>query len=132
MSKRKVLELELEVVGMKAEVKIQGLRGLASAAGLGLLLAAIVQEMQKPAEERAWHGRLGGVIPYDLRPPTIERVRRAYWNPENRHLFTDTAFGVGWSLNLGRLAQNASSQFVRVAANDGHETGGGETPTSPI
>lgn len=53
MAKHKLVELELEVLDMKAELKIKRLRGLASAVGMALLGAAIVQELRKPAVERA-------------------------------------------------------------------------------
>lgn len=70
----------------------------------GLLAAAVARELRKPAADRRWHGRLAGTVPYDLRPPTPARVRRALWNPQDPRLFTSHAFGVGWSLNLARLA----------------------------
>lgn len=78
-------------------------RGVVTAVGLGLVGAAIAQELSRPAEQRTWHGRLAGVIPYDFRPPTLDRLRQAYWSPENPNLFTDHPFGVGWALNLARL-----------------------------
>jgi len=114
MGKQKVLELELEVFDMKAEVKVKSLRGLASAVGVGLVGVALVQELRKPAGERAWHGRLWGCVPYEFRPPTMQRLRSAYWAPEDAHVFTDTAFGVGWSVNLGRLAHDCSSGCAKV------------------
>ena len=39
-----------------------------------LLGAVIMKELRKSPEERTWHGKLG-FVPYDLRPPTLERVR---------------------------------------------------------
>lgn len=68
----------------------------------GLLVAAIVKELRTPSDQRTWHGTLG-FIPYDLRPPTFARVRQSLWNPEDPRLFMPQAFGVGWSVNLGRL-----------------------------
>ena len=62
--------------------------------------AALYQELKKPAAERTWHGKVAGVVPYDLRLPTIERVREAYWDPESDVLFTENVVGVGWSVNL--------------------------------
>lgn len=69
----------------------------------GLLAAAVAQELRKPAADRHWHGRLAGTVPYDFRPPTPARVRRALWDPQDPRLFTSHVFGVGWSLNLARL-----------------------------
>lgn len=70
-----------------------------------LVAAAVVQELRKPSSERTWHGRLAGFIPYDFRPPTVERVKDAWWNPDEPRIFTDRVFGVGWSVNLGRVAR---------------------------
>jgi Family of unknown function (DUF5808) len=72
--------------------------------GLGLTAAAIAQEMSKPEPERSWQGRVLGIVPYDFRPPTWERIRRAYWNTDDPRLFTDRVFGVGWSVNLYRAS----------------------------
>ncbi len=70
----------------------------------GVVGAAIVQELRTPAEQRTWHGTVGGVVPYDFRPPTAEKMQRAWWDPSGP-LVTPLAFGVGWSINLARLAQ---------------------------
>lgn len=75
---------------------------LASAA---LVVAAVAQELRKPSSERTWHGRVAGFVPYDFRPPTLERFREAWWDPDNPQIFTDRVFGVGWAINLGRLAK---------------------------
>ena len=75
---------------------------LASAA---LVVAAVAQELRKPSSERTWHGRVAGFVPYDFRPPTLERFREAWWDPDNPQIFTDRVFGVGWAINLGRLAR---------------------------
>lgn len=74
-------------------------------AGAGLLGAAIVTELHKPADKRTWEGSVGGAVPYDLRPPTVERVRRRMWAPEDPAIFTPHVFGVGWSVNIGRIAR---------------------------
>ena len=61
---------------------------------------AIYQELKKPAEERTWHGKVVGVVPYDFRVPDLERIRQAYWDPDSDVLFTEMVVGVGWSVNL--------------------------------
>ena len=66
----------------------------------GLFAAAIATELSKPQEERTWQGKVVGVVPYDFRPPTWQRIRDAYWNPESDALFSDRVFGVGWAVNL--------------------------------
>jgi hypothetical protein len=56
---------------------------------------------------RRVHGEVLGFVPYDFRPPTLERARLRTWNPESPRILTPTTFGVGWSVNLGRLARLA-------------------------
>ena len=58
-------------------------------------------ERKVPPEERTWHGQLAGVVPYDFRMPTMDRVRDRLWNPDGQ-LIGPHVFGVGWALNLGR------------------------------
>ncbi|MPZ68349.1 MAG: hypothetical protein GEU71_02340 [Actinobacteria bacterium] len=71
----------------------------------GVTVAAVVQELSKPEEEREWHGTVAGFVPYDFRPPTLERLRDSWWNPDSEQLFTDRVFGVGWAINLARVAE---------------------------
>ena len=71
---------------------------------MGLVAAAVTEELRKPPRRRHWHGRIARLVPYDLRPPTLARVRASLWDPKGA-FFTPPAFGVGWSLNLGRLAR---------------------------
>lgn len=66
--------------------------------------SAVVKELTRPADQRTWHGQVAGV-PYDFRPPTVEKLTRSLWDPENPKLFVPHAFGVGWSVNLARLAE---------------------------
>jgi uncharacterized membrane protein len=53
------------------------------------------------------HGELFGVIPYDFRMPDVERAKRRTWNPRSSRILTPRTFGVGWSVNFGRLARLA-------------------------
>jgi hypothetical protein len=53
------------------------------------------------------HGVVFGIVPYDFRMPTVERARSHTWNPESSRILTPTTFGIGWSVNLGRLARLA-------------------------
>ena len=82
---------------------MQRLRRIAITAAVALAATAVVKELRKPSRDRTWHGRIIG-LPYDLRPPTLERVRRAWWDPEGAAV-TPQPVGVGWTLNLGRLAR---------------------------
>ena len=72
--------------------------------GVALVGAAVATELRKPSSERTWEGRVAGVVPYDFRPPTVDRVRQRLWDADEP-LFTPHVFGVGWTLNLGRLAR---------------------------
>ena len=99
---------------MKAPRKVRRLRKLASVIGMGLAGAAVIEQLRKPAAERTWHGYLCDRVPYEFRPPTVERLRQAYWAPDDPHIFTDTPFGVGWSLNLGRLMRACADSCGRT------------------
>jgi len=72
---------------------------------LAITLVAIIQELLTPKERRAWHGKALGVVPYDFRPPTFERLRRAFWNPSDPRVLSPRAVGVGWSVNIPSLAR---------------------------
>jgi hypothetical protein len=84
---------------------------IAAAIGLALVAAAVAQELSRPAEEREWHGRVAGFVPYDFRPPTLARFRRAFWSPDDPTIFTPRPLGVGWAVNAGRLARLAGERF---------------------
>jgi hypothetical protein len=103
------------------------MRRLFQMAAFGLLTAAIATELAKPPEQRTWHGRVFSLVPYDFRPPTWQRIRDAYWNPESDELFSDRVFGVGWAVNLykaktlmedvfGNLMGTRESLSIRIKA----------------
>jgi len=50
------------------------------------------------------HGSFLGV-PYELRPPTMERVRASLWDPGDPRILTPTIFGWGFSVNFGAIAR---------------------------
>jgi hypothetical protein len=112
--------------------EIGALVGLLRTAALLAVIGALYKEMRKPPGERTWEGRLLGVVPYDFRLPTIERLRNAYWNPSSERIFTDRPLGVGWAVNvpallkqlgiaqrLGGRRARASSSTTRKAATTG-------------
>ena len=68
-----------------------------------LAVTAVVKELRTPPELRTWNGKVLGFVPYDLRMPTVARVKERMWNPESSHLINPRVFGVGWTLNLGRV-----------------------------
>jgi hypothetical protein len=90
-----------------AGIHIHGWRGVAVLAGAGLVIAAVARELSKPRGERQWTGRVAGFVPYDFRPPTVDRLRHSFWDPENRQLLTPRAFGVGWGVNLAEVSRRS-------------------------
>ncbi len=86
----------------KSERKVNA-RDVVRAVGVALAVAAVVKELRKPTEERTWHGVIAGFVPYELRPPTISRFRERVWDPDAERLIGPRVFGVGWTLNLGRV-----------------------------
>ena len=68
-----------------------------------IVAVAVANELRKPAAARQWHDRLGGVVPYDFRPPTWARVKQAVWNPASDKILVPQVFGIGWSINVGGL-----------------------------
>jgi hypothetical protein len=85
----RTIRRELEAVGWLIRV-----------ATLAAIAGALYDQLRRPPEERTWHGRLLGYVPYDFRMPTLARLRNAFWNPSSGQLFTDQPFGVGWTVNI--------------------------------
>ncbi len=74
---------------------------------VAVTLAAVFQELEKPEEEREWHGKVvAGIFPYDFRIPTIERLKESFWNPYESRVFTPPVFGIGWAINFYALLEN--------------------------
>jgi hypothetical protein len=74
------------------------------AAVITTTLAALCQELEKPREERRWHGKLG-FIPYDFRVPTFARFMDTFWNPVDNRIFTRQVWGIGWGVNFYALLE---------------------------
>ena len=68
---------------------------------LVIAVVAITKELQRPSDEREWHGKVG-FVPYDFRFPTISRIRDTYWNPDGP-IISSQVFGVGWAVNIAAL-----------------------------
>ena len=77
----------------------------------GLLVAAVVKELRTPHEQRTWHGVVAGVVPYDLRVPTVSRVRERLWAPDDPALVVPQPFGIGWTVNAGRAVGLVRQRF---------------------
>ena len=67
-----------------------------------LAIAAVIKELRLPKDERTWHGALGGLVPYDFRKPTVEKIKTTFWNPDGA-IVVNRVFGVGWTINLGAI-----------------------------
>ena len=80
-----------------------GLRKLITLVALALTAAAVVKELRTPEAERTWHGKVASVVPYEFRIPTLQRVRERLWDPEAEHVVGPRVFGVGWTVNVGKV-----------------------------
>jgi hypothetical protein len=74
---------------------------------LAAVAAAVYVELRKPPAERTWNGKLLGFVPYDFRLPSLESLRKAYWNPASPQIFTPRPLGVGWAINIPTLLRRA-------------------------
>jgi hypothetical protein len=61
------------------------------------------------------HGKIFELVPYDLRPPSLERVRLMFWNAEDSRFLVPTFFGAGWTANP-RSAPRHPLQALLLAA----------------
>ena len=111
----KLMSVEFELGGLAVEFKAKSLAGILGWLSIDVAIVALLQELMRPRQFRTWHGRVAGVVPYDFRKPTLRRIANAVWAPDNPNLFTDTAFGVGWSLNLAQLPRVMTGMTRQVA-----------------
>ena len=58
-------------------------------------------------------GRVAGV-PYDLRRPSVSKMRSRWWNPADARVFTPKTFGMGWGINLYRLLHPGHRDHEKV------------------
>ena len=86
---------------------------------VGLVAAAVLEELKKHPENRDWHGFIGGLIPYDFRVPTPDKIIRNLWNPEGPVVSPKT-FGVGWDPNVGRIVTEAIALPDLIADEHSH------------
>ena len=103
----------------KLRKKVGRLEALMWGAAGALVATSVARELRRPPAERTWQGRVVGV-PYDYRPPTVERLRSTWWAPEDERLFVPTAYGLGWDLNLGRVTRLARQRVSSDAQSNGH------------
>ncbi len=72
---------------------------------IALVIAVLRKEMNKPADQRTWSGEVAGFVPYEFRIPNLERIKASWWNPDQDRILTPMVWGIGWSINVGRLAR---------------------------
>ena len=85
---------------------MRALRRLMGLVSMLLFIGAIVKEVGKEPERRTGHGTIADLVPYDFRLPSIAKLQATFWNPDGP-VIVGTAFGVGWTVNVGRLARLA-------------------------
>ena len=95
--------------------EIDALLWIIRMAVLGALVGAIWRELSKPPAERTWNGRLLGFVPYDLRLPTLTRLRDSYFNTRSAALFTSQPVGVGWSVNIAAVLKRLGIMQSRTS-----------------
>ena len=61
------------------------------------------------------YGNILGLVPYDVRLPSLARLRERLWNPQDERFLVPTFFGVGWTANLRSVPQHPL-QALAVAA----------------
>jgi hypothetical protein len=92
---------------------------------------ALYQELKKPDAERTWNGKVAGVVPYDFRLPTFERLRTSYWNPESDQIFSERVFGVGWAVNIPVAARKVAALVDQYADSTRSLRSPKKRPSSP-
>ena len=102
------------------------LRKLIKRTAIALAIAAIVEQLRRPADERTWEGTVVGFVPYDFRMPTLERARSRWWNPDEPRLFVPQVFGVGAAVDRRRRRPR-----LRPSVTGARDPSGG-TATPPL
>jgi hypothetical protein len=72
---------------------------------------ALFEQLSRDPKDRTWRGDVFNV-PYDFRPPTVDRVMERWWNPNDERVLTPHVFGVGWSINLYQLKRRGLGLFA--------------------
>lgn len=89
--------------GSDGRGKPEGLRQIITLIAVALAVVAVVKELRMPADRRTWNGKVAGFVPYDFRMPTVQRFKERVWNPEGEHYLGPRVFGVGWTVNAGKV-----------------------------
>ena len=86
--------------------------GVVRLAMLAVAAAAVAKELRTEPAQRTWHGVVAGLVPYDFRMPTFERFQARVWNPDDERWVTPRVWGVGWTVNVGRIAAVVRENYV--------------------
>src|SRR5215213_4461961 len=105
-------------VKTKGTHKSSPVKWLARIVSAALLVAALGKELSKPASERTWTGKVASFVPYDFRRPTLSRLQERLWAPDNPQVMTPQVFGVGWTVNFGRV-----TSLLRARRSDAGQAG---------
>lgn len=62
------------------------------------------------------HGKILGVVPYDLRRPTLARMKERLWNPGDERVVVPRVFGAGWTFNFYQLHEQRPMVFYSFVA----------------
>jgi hypothetical protein len=74
-----------------------------------IAVIAVRRQLELPKEDRTWHGVVEVPVPYDFRFPTVDRVRRSFWDPDDERVLLPRAFGIGWSVNAAAVLKRLSA-----------------------
>lgn len=75
------------------------IKALIGVGGATLITLAFKEQLNLPAEQRTWQGKVLGV-PYDFRIPNQESLRHTFWNSETSQVIVPRSFGMGWTVNF--------------------------------
>ena len=88
---------------------VKSIRRMAKLAAVAATIAAIREQLQRDDENRDWNGKVAGFVPYDFRVPTVAKVKERLWDPTGP-MISPQVFGVGWTVNVGRLLEAAKQK----------------------
>jgi len=97
----------------------RAVRRISTFVGVGLVAAAVVTELRKPAGQRNWQGQVAGVVPYNFRLPGRSGARPTAESGDHDKVLVPRRFGVGWSVNFPAVVRNLQSRRPSVGEHNG-------------
>lgn len=98
----------------------RAVRRISTLVGVGLVVAAVVTELRKPAGQRNWQGQVAGVVPYNFRPAVGSGTRPEPGPGKRDKVLVPRSFGVGWSVNFPAVVRNLQGRRVSPGEQNGH------------